>query len=224
MARIALWTFDEMPGPVVSEDTETTDGTTQDGVFQNGATTTGSGSGVFDGNNDYVEIPHDPGFDLDSGSIAITFTQDTASVGDKPWGSSAAQTLFSRDSTGYDGGGHLTIFIKSDGSVGVRHQDTDESFDFEGGNVTLGQPTTIIYSWGPTGSQLIVDGVVVDTGTEALSLSGNSEPITIGASQAQSGDGTADNLTGFFDGEIEGVAIYDEPVQPTRSRASQGAP
>lgn len=76
----------------------------------------------------------------------------------------------------------------------------------------MGEESTIIYSWSPTGSQLIVDGVVVDTGSNALSLSGNSEPITIGASQGTSDEGVANDMTGFFDGEIKGVAIYDEPV------------
>jgi len=98
------------------------------------------------------------------------------------------------------------------GSVGVRQQDDTTSYTFQGGNFTLGEQTTIAYSWSPTGSQLIVDGVVVDTGTDALTLAGNSEPIIIGASQASSGDGVANNIEGFFDGEIEGVAIYDEVV------------
>lgn len=212
MAEVARYTFDEAPGSTVAQDSDTTDGAAQNGTFQNGATTDGNGSGVFDGEDDYVEIPHDPAFDLDSGSIAITFTQDTASTGNNPWGGNAAQTLFSKDSTGLDDGGHLTIYIKSDGSVGVRHQDTDSSHNFEGGNVTLGQPTSVIYSWGPDGSQLIVDGVVVDSGAEPLTLAGNSEPITIGATQAQSGDGQANNLQGFFDGQIEEVAISGEPA------------
>ncbi|MDD9718421.1 Hint domain-containing protein [Dinoroseobacter sp. PD6] len=214
MARIALWTFDEKPGSDLAEDKVTDDGTAQHGKFQEGATTTGSGSGVFDGKNDYVEIPTDKGFDLDTGSVAITFTQNTASIGDDPWGDTAAQTLFSRDSTGFDEGGHLTIFVKSDGSVGVRHQDTESSHVFEGGDVPLGKPVTVIYAWGPSGSRLYVDGVLVDGGNQALTMGGNSEPITIGASQAQSGDGTADNLKGHFDGEIAKVAIYNEPIKP----------
>ncbi|QCO54563.1 Hint domain-containing protein [Pseudorhodobacter turbinis] len=212
MPRLALWTFDEVPGSSVGADSETSDGTSQNGTFQNGATTSGSGSGVFNGSSDYFEIPYDPGFDLDTGSVAITFTQETASTGNDPWGSGAAQTLFSRDSSGFDGGGHLTIYIKADGSVAVRHQVPDQSFYYKGGNVTLGEPTTVIYTWSPTGSQLVVDGVVVDTGTEALTMAGNSEPIVIGATQAVSGDGTADIVQGFFDGTIEGVAIYDENV------------
>ncbi|MEE4187556.1 MAG: Hint domain-containing protein, partial [Roseobacter sp.] len=213
MARLGLWTFEDKPGSKVAADSETGDGAAQDGFFKNGATTTGSGAGIFDGRNDYVEIPHDPEFDLKTGSISISFTQETASSSDNPWGHKAAQTLFSRDSSGFDGGGHLTIFIKSDGSIGVRHQDSKSSYDFEGGDVTLGKPSTVIYSWGPKGSQLSVDGVIVDSGSDALYFAGNSEPITIGASQAQSGNNTANNLKGHFDGKIDEVAIYDTPMQ-----------
>lgn len=212
MPRIALWTFDETPGSTGAADSETSDGGAQSGTFQSGATTTGSGSGVFDGTDDYVEIPSDTAFDLGTGSVVITFTQETASTGTNPWSDDAAQTLFSRDSTGYDSGGHLTIYIKPDGTVTVRHQEETASHFYEGGTVALGQPTTVAYSWSPSGSQLIVDGVVVDTGTVAHTLAGDSQPIVIGASQAKSGDDVADNLRGFFDGEIEGVAIYDEVV------------
>lgn len=215
LPRIALWAFNEASGSSVANDTEVSDGTAQNGSFENGATTDGSGLGVFDGIDDYIEVPTDPGFDLDTGSVVITFTQDTASQADQPFGSPAAQTLFSRDSTGFGNGGHLSIFIRSDGSVAVRHQTIDENFVYAGGTVTLGQPTTIVYSWSPTGSQLSVDGVVVDSGTDALVLTGDPEPVTIGASQAVSTLGTADNPVGFFDGTIDAVALYDETVPPS---------
>lgn len=225
MARVAFWNFLESSGSSTAVDSELGDGTAQNGIFQNGATTNDAGSGVFDGVNDYVEVPTDPAFSLTQGSIVITFTQDTTSPGDRPFGGSAAHTLFSRDSSGFDGGGHLTIFIRNDGSVGVRHQTTNSNFDFTsiGGTdqsgqplpdvgVTLGQETTIIYSWGPDGSELIVDGTVVDAVPDQLTLAGNNEPIVIGASQAQSGNNVANSVNGFFDGTIQGVAIFDESV------------
>jgi|GEM_PF-908735 len=212
MARIALWTFDSSPRSQILEDTEISDGAAQDGVLVGGATTDGAGAGVFDGVNDYAEVPHEPAFDLKTGSIVITFTQDTASVGDNPYGNAAAQTLFSRDAYGYGSGDDLTIYVKSDGSVGVRHQSADDSHYFSGGDVVLGQPTTVIYSWGPSGSQLVVDGTVVDAGKEALSMAGDPQPIVIGATQAQSDRGDADVIQGHFDGTISGVAIHDAPV------------
>ncbi len=183
--------------------------TAEDGTFENGATTNGNGQALFDGNNDYLEVDPDPALGLSEGTVFLQFTQDTASQGDVPFGRNAAQTLFSVDSSGFDAGGHLTIFIRSDGSVGVRHQDTSDSFNFSGGSVTLGQPTSVAYSWGPSGSTLVVDGVVVDSGTQALVLGADAEPIVVGASQAQSGNGVANRLRGEFDGSIDRVLISD---------------
>lgn len=212
MPRIALWTFDEAAGSTTAADVETSDGVAQDGIFQNGATTNNLGSGVFDGNNDHVEVPHDPAFQLPTGSVVITFTQEVQSPSNNQ---NNAHTLFSRDSSGFDGGGHLTIYVRADGQVAVRHQTTADSVDFIGGDITVGQTSTLVYTWSPTGGQLIVDGEVVAATTEALTLEGNSEPITIGAGQTRSGDGVANNLRGFYEGTIDGVAIYDEVVSPT---------
>lgn len=215
MPQVAFWEFEDPLGSTTAVDSIDEGGGIQNGTYLGGAGSNGSGSGTFDGENDVVVVPHDPIFDLDEGSIVITFTQTAPSAGTNPFGSNAAMTLFSRDSTGFDGGGHLTIFIQSDGDIGVRHQTTNDSFNFEGGDVALNEPTTVVYTWGPSGSQLIVDGTVVDSGTDALTLDGDPQPLTIGASQAQSGNNTANNLQGFFEGTIDGVAIFDEVVPPT---------
>lgn len=215
MAQISFWNFDEFSGSTSAGDSITTDaGGAQNGSVEGGAVVDGTGAVQLDGNDGYIEVADDGSFDLESGSIVIDFTQISASAGDVPWGGNAAQTLFSRDSSGFDNGGHLSIYIKSDGSVGVRHQTENSDHFFEGGDIVLGEASTVIYTWGPEGSQLIVDGVVVDSGTEALTLVGDNQPVVIGASQAQSDDGVASPLTGFFDGEISGAAIYDEIVDP----------
>lgn len=214
MPQIAFWEFGDPLGSGTAVDSVDDGSGLQNGTFSGGAGTDGAGSAVFDGTDDFVEVPSDTAFDLPEGSVVITFTQTAPSTGFNPFGSNPAMTLFSRDSSGFDNGGHLSIFIQANGNVGVRHQTDSSSFDFEGGDVQLNQPTTVIYTWGPGGSQLIVDGTVVDSGTEALTLEGDPQPITIGASQAQSGNGTANNLTGFFEGQIDGVAIFDEAVPP----------
>ncbi|WP_299656036.1 Hint domain-containing protein [uncultured Tateyamaria sp.] len=208
MAQIAHYTFDDGSGAGTLADSAGP--TSEDGVYQGDATPDGAGAGQFDGDGDYAEVPADPAFGLDEGTVIIGFTQASASPGDRPFGDAAAQTLFSVDSKGLDGGGHLTIYITSSGEVAVRHQTDTAEYIYSGGNVVLGQPVTLAYSWGPTGSQLVVNGAVVDNGTIPLSLAGDVEPITIGASQASSGDGTANNMTGFFHGEVEDVQIHDD--------------
>lgn len=214
MALVALWNFDDAPSSSTAADSEPNGGSS-DGTFVGGASTDGSGGVNFDGNDDAVVAPELAGeFDLDTGSIVIDFNMETASPSNVPYNSNAAHTLFSRDSTGFDDGGHLTIFVRADGQVGVRHQDTDSSTWIEGGDVELGEDVTVMYCWSPEGGELFVNGVSVASHTENLTMAGNDEPVVIGATQAQSGDGEADNLQGHFDGTIYGVAIYDEHVDP----------
>lgn len=183
--------------------------TAEDGTYTGDAAPDGNGLATFDGAGDYVEVAADPIFGLSEGTVVVTFTQNSASSSNIPYGADAAKTLFSVDSNSFDGGGHLTIFVRADGSVGVRHQDSTSNYNFSGGSVTLGQQTTVAYSWGPSGSTLVVDGVVVDAGTDALVMAGDVEPIVIGASQAQSGNGVANNIQGEFDGTIDRVILTD---------------
>lgn len=208
MPQIAHYTFDDTPGSGTLADSAGP--TSEDGVLQGDATTDGTGAGQFDGDGDYAEIPADPLFGLSEGTIAMSFTQAAPSIGNNPHGDTPAMTLFSVDSRFNDDGGHLTLFITSSGQIEVRHQTDTSTFTYAGGNVVVGEPTTVAYSWGPGGSQLVVNGVVVDTGTVPLTMAGDVEPIVIGASQASSGDGVANNLQGFFQGEISDVQIYDE--------------
>ncbi|MEM9012763.1 MAG: Hint domain-containing protein [Pseudomonadota bacterium] len=214
MASVAEYTFDGPAGQSVAADSVTRPAA-EDGTFQGDATTDGAGNARFDGSGDYIEIPASDAFGLSQGAIEIDFVQGSPSQGDLPYGRNPAQTLFSTDSSGFDGGGHLTIYITSDGSIGVRHQTDDKSHFFEGGSIAPGEEVRIAYTFGPDGSQLIVNDVVVDTGSEALVMGGDVEPIIIGASQASSGNGVANRLSGFFDGEISRVRIADDPADAT---------
>ncbi|WP_168797717.1 Hint domain-containing protein [Aliishimia ponticola] len=210
MPRIAYWDFNETTATEAVSDEELSDGTAQDGTYLSGASPDGSGAANFDGVDDYIEVPYDSAFALSEGTIVMTVTQNSASVSDIPHGTTPAQTIFSMDSNGFDTGGHLTIFIQSDGTIAVRHQTDTTTYQFAGGAATLGEPVTIAYSWGPSGGQLIVDGVAIITHTQPLTLEGNTEPLVFGANQTASSDGAADNLKGFFDGTISNVALYDE--------------
>ena len=75
----------------------------------------------FDGHNDFVEIPHNDNLLLDAGSVQLWFNADDVS---------SRQGLFSKDSTNFDDGGHLTIWV-DDGKVVVRLQSDDESYYIE---------------------------------------------------------------------------------------------
>ncbi len=210
MGLVLDYRFDEAAGSATAADTGGP--TAEDGTFMGDATTDGLGSATFDGTGDYVEAAASSAFDLSEGTILIEATQAVTAPGDRSWDFPGPHTLFSVDATGFGAGGHLSIYITSTGLLEVRHQTLDTSYVYSGGSISPGQAFTVQYSFGPTGSVLSVNGTVVDTGTVPLTLGGAAEPLTIGASQAASGLGTADNLTGFFEGEISRVRIDDDAV------------
>ncbi|MEL7485178.1 MAG: hypothetical protein AAFN41_12620, partial [Planctomycetota bacterium] len=72
----------------------------------------------FDGTGDVVTIPHSEAYKLDNGSIEFKFNPDDASQ---------RQGLFSKDSTNFDDGGHLTVWV-DDGRVEVRLQSDSSSY------------------------------------------------------------------------------------------------
>ena len=207
---VADYDFNEASGGSVAEDSGPSN---LDGSYLGDATPDGTGDAVFDGNGDYILVDPDPSLELTEGTVIIEFTQATTSPGDTPWsGPPGAHTLFSVDATGYGGGGHLSIYITSSGQLIVRHQDADSEHYYFGGTVTPGEPMSIGYSWSPTGSTLVVNGTVVDSGTDPLILNGGTEPMIIGAGQTTSTVGTADQINGFFEGDISRVQIHDEAL------------
>lgn len=209
MAKLLELDFNDTSGSGTAMDSVGITG--EDGTFHGGATTDGSGSGVFDGTDDYLEVGTDPLFELAQGTISMNFTMDSLPGGNMPWGSPAGATLFSVDSDGNDDGGHLTVWIRSDGMLAVRHQDDTSSTTMYAGPVSAGVETTFEYEWSPTGSTLIMNGSMSSTSTP-LTLSGHTEPIILGASQTSSGDGVADTVQAHFDGSIQHFALYDWPV------------
>lgn len=203
MAVLIDMDFNDAPGSGTATDSAGT--TAYNGTMQNGATTDGAGNLVLDGVNDFVEIAPAPELGLTQGTIVLEVT---------PLSNATEQALFSVDSQGYDGGGHLAIMRFTNGMIGVRHQTTTEEQFYAGGMTNLGEISTIAYSWGPSGSTLSVNGSVVALDTVPLTFAGDVEPLVIGGSQAWSGDGVADDVRDEFQGEVSRFTLYDEPMGP----------
>jgi len=165
---------------------------------------------VFDGINDYVEVPHDPSYLLDDGTVSLWFnTSDPTQDG----------TLFSKDSSGFDTGGHLTIRLMVTGQIEVRFQSaTQDYFVRTAGAVAADVWHHVAFTFGSGGMELYVDGVLEDTdaytgGTGATSGGiGNFEPIAIGASTWTSGNGTVIPLVKYFEGSIDETALFDSAL------------
>ena len=157
----------------------------------------------------YVEIPHDDNMLLDQGSVQFWFNTDNV---DK------RQGLFSKDSRGYDDGGHLSMFV-DDGLVFVRLQSDDASFTVSSTvEVVASEWNQVAFNFGPDGMELFVNGQLAGTNRYAGGLggssggSGNEEPIVLGANQWASGDGVANKLSNFFTGRVDEFAVYETPL------------
>lgn len=182
--------------------------TENDGSYV-GATPGASGrdgtAASFDGSDDYVEIAHDSSYLLDTGSLSLHFKADDVS---------GQQVIFSKDSSGYDNGGHLTVYL--DGStLTAQLQSTTTSYTVEKYAIAAGTWYHVVFEWGAQGMKLYVNGSPADTDPYTGGLgdtsggSGNTEPIALGAGTWNSGDGVVTPVDDFFDGTIDDVRLYD---------------
>ncbi|MEO0386134.1 MAG: LamG-like jellyroll fold domain-containing protein [Pseudomonadota bacterium] len=186
-------------------------GNGHDGMFQNGATTGGTGwngsgtAAVLDGDDDYIEIADSTDFDLAQGAISVRFNADDLS---------GTQTLVSRDSTSFDDGGHVMINVKSDGRIMVRLQSDSKSYTLSSdrGAVADNAWHHVTLTFGPDGAVLYVDGAEVDTNSYTGGIAGNDEPWTLGANQWKSGNAVANNLQQHFEGQIDEFALFDQQL------------
>ncbi len=155
-----------------------------------------------------MEVPHSDEFLLDHGAISFWFnTKD-----EDRW-----QGLFSKDSSGYDNGGHIDVGIYLE-RVRVRLQSATSSYILWSPTIGDNEWYNVVVSFGVGGLKLFLNGVEVDSDSYTGGLgttsggSGNQEPITIGVSQMGSGNQTTSGWYYPFHGQIDEVAIYNRGV------------
>ncbi len=173
-------------------------------------------SAYFDGNNDYVELPHASSLLLDDGTISFWFKSDDTN-GD--------QGLFSKDSSGYDNGGHVHIYLDSS-TLRVRFQSASASYTLQSsdgmGSLSSGVWYHVALCFGSKGLKLYVNGTLVseDSYTGGLGTtsggSGNTEPFVFGADTMWSGNGTVNSLYNHFEGWIDDVRIFNAGMDATQ--------
>jgi parallel beta-helix repeat protein len=164
------------------------------------------GSVYFDG-TEYVEIAHTNDYLLDEGTIQLWFKADGAANGD-------LQHLFSKDSQGFDTGGHLSLYLDESGRLEARLQSATSDYIVTSSTVTSsGEWHHAALSFGSAGMSLYLDGNLVDSNayTGGLGTSsggtGNFEPIIIGGGTQVSGNLVATPVDQFFVGSIDEVAV-----------------
>mgnify|MGYP001299178955 FL=1 len=187
-----------------------------DGTYTNGPVTEDDGkfdSAIyFDGDNDYLVMDHNGAYLINSGTISFWFKAENLS---------GSQGLFSKDSDGYDNGGHLSVYL--DGStLKARLQSDSASYEISESGISTDTWYHAAVSFGPAGMKLILNGQIVDTNayTGGMGTSsgddGNEEPIVIGASSKNSGNESATPVNDYFTGWIDDVRIYGDPLTTTQ--------
>lgn len=230
LAKVAgHWTMDETSG------VDSTDMTalSNQGSYENAPTlginsvyNAENGTAVwFDGASSHVTIPHNAQMLADDGAVMFWFRSSTLS-GDRG--------LFSKDSNGYDDGGHLNIRLV-DGKVQARLQSTSSSYELESSVIPATKWQHVAFTWGSEGTKLYLNGRLVDSDsgyTGGLGTTsggdGNFEPIVLAADAQTSGDQSATPLQDYLEGGIDDVRFYtrqfyeDQVYQIYRNGRSPG--
>ncbi len=171
-------------------------------------------AGDFSGSGGHITIPHQSAFEANNGAISLWFNTPDLSHNDT--NGYGGQGLFSRDSSGFDGGGHLTLWLRPDGKVFVRHQDTGNTYEITSSvSATVNTWHHVVYTWGDSGMRLYLNNVLVASNIGFTGgLSGNQEPIILGANAWATDDGQASpaNLRDFYQGQLDDVRFFDNQI------------
>ena len=162
-------------------------------------------AGSFDGTAGY-EIAHTDALEQEDGALVLSFAADE--VGGRE------MALFSKDHSGYQTGGHLTVWIDGSGYVKVRFQSDSESryLKSHGIQIQAGESYNLAFTFSQGILALYLNGELVDTEEGYVGgMLGNAEDVMIGASTRYRRE-EDDNADWFFDGTISNVAILDRPL------------
>ena len=205
LSPVSYWRLNEGTGTTATDSVGGHDGIYRNGVQQGSAgLVAGDAAAAFDGSNDHVEVPLDGNdLQLSAGTVTMLIAADDLS---------GRQGLWSRDSGGYDNGGHASLWLEGSRVV-LRLQDTANSYTLESANgvVEAGKTHQIAFTFGGTGgARLYVDGAEVASSSYTGGLVGNIQPMALGTRAVAADDGVLNRLQEFFDGTIDEVAVYDK--------------
>lgn len=145
-----------------------------------------------------VVIPNDPAFEQERGTLWLEFetTDDITTT----------QGLWSRDASGYQGGGHLTVLIRN-GSVEARVQSDSASYVVLWPVVANARNQVAVEFGDDTGFRLHVNGAIAGTDPYTGGTVGNSQPVVVGANQWDWAEGRPD-YTEPFSGTVRVSEFY----------------
>ena len=203
--------LNEAAGTTAVDSADDLDGQYRNGFTLGGDGPIGNGAVGLDGSTGHVLVPHQDQLLLSSGSFEAWFTADAVS-GD--------HTLFAKNSAGFGAGGQIAGLIR-DGNAFVALGDLAANHlvigdDPGDAKVQAGVAAHMVFTFGPQGMKLYLDGQLVDTDPYAGGLTGNLEPLVVGADNGTNAFGTPidqpGDLISFFDGAIDELVIYDQAL------------
>lgn len=219
MPVFALYTFDD--ADTIAMDSALDNGN-QFGYYLNGATAAG-GQAVLDGQNDFVKIMPSETFQLDRGTLDISFTLNNSPL-------TATQTVLARDSQGQHAGDYR-VEILQDGSVLISHETGTDTVTWqtEPGFANPGDTLALSYSWdfgGEGGSLQLTNattgGSFADDVPNTVTMDqgdGAGRPWTVGAGQSHTPDGTLQNIDQHL-----GASISEFKISDTVDNGPHGGP
>ncbi|MCE9590036.1 MAG: hypothetical protein K8S99_05885 [Planctomycetes bacterium] len=170
----------------------------------------GGTSAGFNGSSQYVLVNHSNTMLLNQGSVSFWFrsTNLTGNHG-----------LIAKTSTGYATGGHFYIYT-SGNQLRCTLASTTATNTLSPGN-TLAANTWyhVVFTFGPGGMQLYLNGASVATNAYIGGLgsssggTGNLEPLIIGAGTTTATTLTYAPMNEYFAGQIDDVRIYNRPLE-----------
>ncbi|MEQ8443518.1 MAG: LamG-like jellyroll fold domain-containing protein, partial [Alphaproteobacteria bacterium] len=191
-----------------SNETVTDTITGMTGTSKGGTGTTSSGAegkaAQMDGSGDYIEVPHNSAMELSSGTFSIDF---------KAWNNG---TIASKDSSGYDDGGHFNLDLNSNHQLELRVQTESESFYITSDTVAWDSWVNATVTWDGENVTLYVNGEEAGSVATSYTMENNENPWTFGATQMYSGDNVATNLSDYFDGQIDNPTLIDGAMTPAQ--------
>ncbi len=149
-------------------------------------------------------VSHSPEMESRDGTLIMAFYTETLNL---------QQGLFSKDSSDYDDGGHLTTLIQYN-TLSVRMQSTSTSHSLSYNGLKAYHNHVMALSFGSEGLKLFVDGQLADSTSYQGGLIGNKEPIVLGGNQWSSGNQVADQIRDILRGKIHYTKLYNKALTP----------
>lgn len=184
----------------------------QDGLYLNGAVSSG-GQLVLDGDDDFAKIFQDPAFQIDRGTLEITFTPGPAMLDGK-------SVVVSRDTEGLAEGGGFRLELFPNGKLmAVSETSTSQIFNHtDPGFVSPGDTINVSYSWdlGGEGGKFIVTNTTTGAvhegdvpNTVTMNMGGVQQHWVVGADTSATPPGTIQNVQNNFQGTVDKLVISD---------------